>query len=448
MFKFLLLILLISPVSASIILEVCPNPYDPNSEYVKVFVDSNCTLTDGEGSITFNRTGTFYVAKNSTAFERSFGFPPDYEFKGRFALSNSGEKVWIVRNGKILDEFSWKNADKGLIYYRTDRGWDFRYEDWTDFDSVRDYVSGSVIVSPANYRIKANSIVLASYTLTDPSSIDCDNLTIFLDGNVVGGIPANEMTLPGDVHFLRSNSYRHFHWKFAVADGDRVVITTENWNFNKRGYIVEFKSEKIAKYLLSVLDHDRRYEYDVKKFSKPRHSFKSFKTGKIVKFESQVEVFVLPDCNPVLKVMRSAKKRLLIQAPYLGVEWKPLLKTIENVSKHVRTKIILNDDETKEFLEKLARSKDLKLEVRKMESLHGKMIVADDVALITSANLNEYGLERNREVGILIYDKKVADFLANSFEEDWSSGRGNVCHLLVAVTVLAVALLLAHRKLR
>ncbi len=450
MLKFLLLMLILSavPVSASVILEVCPNPYDPNSEYVKVFVDSNCTLTDGEGSITFNRTGTFYVAKNSTAFERSFGFPPDYEFEGRFALSNSGEKVWIVKNGKVVDEFEWRNADKGLIYYRTDRGWDFRYEDWTDFDSVRDYVSGKVIVSPANYRIKADSIVLASYTLTDPDAIDCDNVTIFLDGNPVGGVPLNEKFL--NATFLKSRSYKHFHWKFAVADGSKVIITTENWNFDKRGYIVEFESEKIAKYLLSVLDHDKRYRCSVKSFSKPRLSVKSLSAGKIAKFESQVEVFVLPDRNPVLEFMMSAKRRLLIQAPYMGVEWEPLLNTIENVSKRVETKIILdeNDVKTKEFLEKLAKSKNLKLEVRTMRHLHGKMIVADDVVLITSANLNEYGLKLNREVGIKIYDKKIADFLADSFDEDWNSDEGNSYHLLVVATVLALSLLLIHRRLR
>ena len=452
----LVLLLVATPVEASRLLEVCPNPLNSEAEFVKVYVDSNCTLSDGEGNVTLNRSGTFYVAKNRTDFFESFGFYPDYEFEGRFGLSNRGEEIYLIQNGKIVDSFGWKNADKGLIYYRTQNGWDFKYQDWTNFSPVEDHVSGMVVVSPTKYKIKAESLVLASYTLTDSSFIDCNNVTIFLDGNPVGGVPMNEMIVAKryNVTFLKSSSYRHFHWKFAIADGDKVVITTENWKWNKRGYIVEFESDKIANFLKSVLNHDKIYATEVGKFGKPKRSFKALKNGDELKFNSRVEVFVLPDCNPIFKTINSAKRRLLIQAPYMDFDWfwkdKPLLDAVINASKHADVRIILSSDEiaTKRFLEDLAEVENLNLKVKTMDNLHGKMIVADDVAVITSANLNKYGLKLNREVGVVIYDKKVADFLAEKFDEDWGTKRGENYYLIAAMIVLTTALILTHALIR
>ncbi len=456
MLKLLLLVLVlaVTPAEASYLLEVCPNPIDAKAEFVKVSVDSNCTLSDGEGNVTLNESGTFYVAKNKSAFFKSFGIYPDYEFKGRFALSNGGERIWIIQNGKIVDEFGWKNADRGLIYYRTQNGWDFKYQDWTNFSSVEDYVSGRIIVSPTKYKIKADSLVLASYTLTDPSFIDCDNVTIFLDGNPVGGAPINEMILSGNVHFLKSSSYRHFHWKFAIADEDKVVITTENWKWNKRGYIVEFESDKIANFLKSVLNHDRIYETEIVEFGKPMHNFKTLKKGDELRFNAKVEVFVLPDRNPIFNLISSAKRRVIIQAPYMDFEWfwndRPLLDAITNASKHAEVRIILSEDEiaTKQFLEDLAKAENLNLKVKTTENLHGKMIVVDDVALITSANLNKYGLKLNREVGIIVYDAKVADFLTKKFEEDWGGKKQENSYLILTAIALAIALILVHAFIR
>jgi len=448
----LLLVLAVTPAQASYLLEVCPNPTNAKAEFVKVYVDSNSTLSDGEGSVTLNTTGTFYIAKNKTEFFKSFGFYPDYEFKGRFGLSNSGEEIYLIQNGKIVDSFSWRNADRGLIYYRTRNGWDFRYQDWTNFSPVEDYVSGRIVVSPTKYKIKADSIVLASYTLTDESFIDCDNVTVFLDGSPVGGVPMNEMIVAEryNVTFLKPSSYRHFHWKFAIADGDKVVITTENWKWNKRGYIVELKSGKIANFLKSVLNHDKIYKTDVGEFGKPKRSFKVLNGGDELNFNSRVEVFVLPDCNPILKTIDSARKRLLIQAPYMDFDWfwkdRPLLDAIINASKHAEVRIILSKEDmaTKQFLEDLAEAENLNLKVRTMENLHGKMIVADDVAVITSANLNKYGLKLNREVGVVIYDSKVADFLAKKFDEDWGSKKQENGYLIFAAIVLTTALILTH----
>ena len=261
----------------------------------------------------------------------------------------------------------------------------------------------------------------------------------------------NEMILSKkyNVTFLRSNSYRHFHWKFAICDGDRVIITTENWKWNKRGYIVEFESKKIADFLKSVLDHDRIYSTHVKKFGEVKSKIKTLKHGERINFESKVAVFVLPDCNPIFQEIESAKRRVLIQAPYMDFEWfgndKPLLNAIVNASKRAEVRIILSDEATKQMLDELAEIEGLNLKARTMKGLHGKLIIVDDTAIVTSANLNKYGLKLNREVGVIIYSKDVADFLADKFDEDWSAERKDyTAYLIASVILLMLAIALTH----
>jgi hypothetical protein len=227
--------------TASHLVEICPNPYgDDGAEYVKVLCDSECIIDDGEGSITVNKTGVVVIAKNSTSFRNSFGYNPDIEFYGRFALSNSGETIYLIENGSIVDSFSYGRdlnyLDEGVVYYKNG-SWDFYYQDWSKLQPVEDIVEGTIIVSPANYTIDADSeLILASYTLTN---FDIVNLAkkgvkveVFLDADPTGGIPPEEMEVVrelveanGRVHFLKSSSIKNFHYKFAIVDGKKVIIT-------------------------------------------------------------------------------------------------------------------------------------------------------------------------------------------------------------------------------
>ena len=79
-----------------------------------------------------------------------------------------------------------------------------------------------------------------------------------------------------------------------------------------------------------------------------------------------------------------------------------------------------------------------------IKNLHGKMIVADDKVLIISTNLNEYGLKMNRETGIVIYDKRTADYLAKVFNNDWKC-ESNTIYLIPTTMLFIMTLALAHK---
>ena len=52
--------------------------------------------------------------------------------------------------------------------------------------------------------------------------------------------------------------------------------------------------------------------------------------------------------------------------------------------------------------------------------VHNKGIVSDDMALVTSINWTVNSVNNNREVGVIIHSKEVADFYAEAFNNDFN----------------------------
>jgi hypothetical protein len=474
----ILVLIAISPSNAHLnsrIIELCPNPYgDEGAEYVKIFCNAECILSDGEGSVEVG-SGIFTIAKNPLAFYKLFGYMPDIEASGKFALSNSGEEVVLIENNSIVDSFTYGEdgfgyVDEGVVYFRTNGSWDFRYQDWTSFLPAKDYVTGRIIVSPTSYSIDAKKeLIIASYTLTDLSLLELSSkgvrVEVFLDANPVGGVPIEEIEIARKVrvHFLKSDSFKNFHYKFAIVDDRKVIITTENWKWDKRGYIVEFESKKAVNLLKEVLKHDLLYESNMGKTGEIKGLGNSGVVNEF-RFSGEVEVFILPDYNPIFDTTAKAKRRLYIQAPYLDFRWfngTPLLDAILQAARNgADVKILLGskynaerNQKTAEFLNEIAKQENLRIEAKLIKlgdfkSLHAKMIVADNESIITSANFNKYGLKLNREVGVVIYSKEASNFLAEKFVEDWNGKSFEVSYAIPVAILLAFALFVAYRGLK
>lgn len=458
------------------IVELCPNPYgSEGAEYIKADCsgDNDCYLTDGEGKIEF--TGSITAAKNSSAYSSAFGSSPDREFSSRFALANSGETISLFKDDELIDSFTYGEdidlLEEGVIYFRDNDGWDFRYQDWSGFKSVEDNVSGRIIVSPADYAVEAEEeIELASYTLTNYQfsqlAKEGVEVEVFLDATPVGGIPLEESeAIRGlETHFLDAESYRNFHYKFAVIDSQRVVLTTENWHWDNRGYIVEVESVKAADFFHNVLEHDIKYEGHKGKVGDIEggngESYPS--SGREFNFNGRVEFFVLPDVNPVFDHISGASNRVYIQVPYMDFKWfngTPLLDSILSATeKGAEVKILLDSKYNKEgnqrtadFLNEVAEKRGLDIKVKLMEymPLHAKMVVADDHTLITSANFNRYGLKLNREAGLIIYDNKATESVAQQFEKDWKGNQELDTNFIVpAILILSASIIITYKTLK
>jgi len=419
-------------LAATQLIEVYPNPYGlDEAEYIKFHCDSNCVLTDGEGEITVS-AGTHIAAKNLSYFKERFGHEADIEFPPKMALSNEGEEICLNEDcfyyGKDVSLL-----DDGIIYYRTESGWDFKYEDWSNFSCVTDRVEGRLIITPADYTLDDGWIV-ASYTFSAPFK----PAKLYVDASPPY-IPCRELEIP-NTYFLNANSHRNFHYKFAVK-GENVVLTTENWIFTKKGYIVEFKSGRIADTLLKLLESDERY---ISK--KPEYctdsSYRNGYGGRYSEFSANVTLFIIPDCNPILEFISSARSRLYIISPYMNLGWYTTGGLYDSIKRAIE-----NGAEVSIFLDSRYADKNVVESLRNsgvrvnlVEGLHGKAIVSDDRLLITSANMNMYGLKLNREVGVIIEDRELANFVV---EDIGSVKKDEITTLDLTFTVIAFLISLA-----
>ncbi|MBO8179413.1 MAG: hypothetical protein H0Z19_02890 [Archaeoglobus sp.] len=395
---------------AATLIEVYPNPYGlDEAEYVKFHCNSSCLLRDSNGWVNAE-AGTQIATKNLSYFEERFGYKADIQFSPKMALSNRGEEV-CVEDADGKDCFYYGKdvdfLDEGVIYYKTPSGWDFRYEDWSNFSCLTEVVEGKLIITPSDFYLDGGWIV-ASYTFHAPFN----PATLFVDARP--NKPCREFET--NTVFLSSPSYRNFHYKFAVKNNS-VVITTENWQFSKKGFIVVFENHNVSKMLLQLLENDLKYSMNVSK-SCSEWVYRNGAGGKVLTFKAPVTVFILPDCNPVLEFISSARQRLYIIAPYIDFKWYKdggLLEAIRKAKQNgAKVKVVLDAKyASKEAVETLREEG---VEVELVERLHGKAVVADEKLLITSANMNMHGLKLNREVGVIIDSPKAADAVVDEFE--------------------------------
>jgi len=392
-------LILLMVLAATQLLELYPNPYGSDeAEYIKFHCDSSCILTDGEGRLEVGE-GTYVAAKNLTHFQQRFGYEADVPFPPHMALSNNGEEICLNEDcfyyGKDLSFL-----DEGVIYYRTQSGWDFRYEDWSSFSCLNETLEGELIITPADFTLDDGWIV-ASYTFHAPFTPS----KLFVDGK--DPTPCRE--LEENTIFLKSPSYKNFHYKFALR-GDKVVITTENWQFNKKGFIVTFESKNVSIALLNLLENDEKYSSSQPE-SCSNWVYVKGEGGKSLHFKAPVTFFILPDCNPILDLISSCRQRLYIIAPYIDFKWYKSGGLLDSIlqarNQGAEVKVILNSQyASPESVETLRKEG---IDVFLIEKLHGKAIVSDDRLLITTANMNMYGLKLNREIGLILHSKEAAD---------------------------------------
>jgi hypothetical protein len=420
------------------ILEICPNPYgSDDAEYVKFYCPSECVLSDGEGVIEAG-PGVHIAARNKTAFYRHFGFIPDIEFSKNFSLSNSGEEV-CVNDECFFYGRDIEFLDEGVVYFSKNGSWDFRYEDWSDFEIITDFVSGRLIITPSNYRFDKPAMV-ASYTFSE-ETINAEEL--FIDASPPN-VPCKELELDRPVHFLASSSYRNFHYKFAVSDSF-VIVTTENWRFAKKGYIIEFESQKIAGRLKKLLQNDLRYESNKPQRCSHWKKAEVDGEGKEITFESSVTLFILPDRNPVFDFISSAKKRLYIRVPYMDFGWYKsggLFDAIKGAKDNGAEVVVILDSVYGRRSETIEKLEEIGVRVTFDEKIHGKAVVADDRLLITSANFNMFGFKLNREIGLIIDDAGVANFVA---EDMMKSEHKMPLYLIPSLVAFVLSLLILAR---
>ena len=135
--------------------------------------------------------------------------------------------------------------------------------------------------------------------------------------------------------------------------------------------------------------------------------------------------------DPVVRALvTKARRRLLATVPYAHAGAAPVRDVLELMqeanARGVECGLLLGVPPAPQDAERLRR---LSFEVRRMDparstSGHAKGVVADAVALISSANWSAAGLRGNWEVALRVADRRAAGYFAEAWRRDWETGLG------------------------
>lgn len=262
----------------------------------------------------------------------------------------------------------------------------------------------------------------------------------------------------GTVVTIDNGRYRFDHAKYALADGNRTLVMTENWgftglpadpSFGNRGFGAVVDHPGVAADLASVfsLDADTRRPDVAPHRRRPDPAFRSgygTPTGDHrPRFDpatvpgAAVRPLLSPDeAGDLLDVLALARDRIDLWALDLAPVWgadAPLLDALVTArDRGAKVRVLVNDNpryDPDQVERVAARLSPHGIEVAGLRAgepfanLHAKAAVVDDAFYLGSMNFNDNAFTNNRELGVVVADPDAADWAADVFADDWDRAR-------------------------
>lgn len=323
---------------------------------------------------------------------------------------------------------------------------------------------------------------------------------LFLEGGAVGGLVdqgkwvAQELHNAGaQVRFIvhdsannRFQRYAYDHAKYAIVDGFKVFVQSENWkktgvpvdnSAGNRGWGVVIENVAYASYIKSVFDHDWNPAMPdsfpftpghptyggpsagfVPDTSVPTGSYVSPFASKTFYGTHTVTPVVTPEhglleSKGILGLIKSATKSLYVQQLYIHKYWggsacsvtacpNLFLEEVINAARRgVKVRVSLggafldpsdprDNTQTRDYINAIAVAEGLDMEARiekssvtKFEKIHNKGLIVDgQKTLVSSINWSENSPANNRELGVIVDSPAIAEFYTDIFFYDWYDG--------------------------
>jgi phosphatidylserine/phosphatidylglycerophosphate/cardiolipin synthase-like enzyme len=285
------------------------------------------------------------------------------------------------------------------------------------------------------------------------------NISLLVEGEPVAGIGDPSVS---QLHFLEDagvnvsvmlsrDGYRRYdfvHAKYLVADGHRLLVMSENLVDealrHNRGWGAVVESAQATAFLLRLFaaDVDRR-QGDVLPVGLAFEETKPFSAGspstnhtsRIEMVQCRMRFAISPETSldTLLSLVSSAGTRLLLeemQADYEDMVQLGLAPALaEAAARGVQVRVLLDssldkkDSENRHFVQSIGQGVEARLasDAHVFTTIHNKGIVSDDTVLVSSINLGSTSIGENRELGVVLEAKTLADRLAQIFAADWSN---------------------------
>jgi phosphatidylserine/phosphatidylglycerophosphate/cardiolipin synthase-like enzyme len=464
-------------------------------------------LSDGEGSVTFTSlrlpeggsvtwtdgSGRFPALFPGEAFLNSSS--GNVECQGSLKLADDGDQVFLFDGrGVLMDVLHYGSSEplapwsgpsvvcrKGMMLSRHSP--EVGHQAWSA------EVPGIFSVSTSWYRAEVvpvlypenglevltneidrsrESVDLCTYIMENwtlarhlaSASLRGVNVTVLLEGQPVGGVSQNGAAIAyylrdagAEVWIMRSSSsfrrYDYLHAKYAVFDGERVMVCSENMadsSFSSnRGWGAVAHSRQLSSVAAGLFERDlagKGVDVFPLELSLPQAQGGP---GHLVPHPSSMDVqqadialFSSPHQyrEMLVTLLDSAQRRVLIQQMRIQEDWlegEVLSSLFRAAERGVQVQVMLDSGlgtkeenrRTASSLNQRAASNSWDLECRLMneslsiERLHNKGVVVDDTVLVGSANWVDNSMEENRELMMAIRSEGTASTYSSWFQDDW-----------------------------
>ena len=529
--------------------EFCPDPWLPNDadEYIVLSGSGSLdgiTVAGEHGGFRFppgtKIDGQLTIARDGLSYKKSHGNFPDFEWidyspgvrnvitGDQLRLANTQGRLMLFDKGNLVQEVSWPGDVKpreGQVHYRENGKWDPRplmigqsrlqpalFRNVTVTTFVSPDCSNEVFSSAMNQA--SSRILLNMYEFSSPAMGDLlvaakdrgVDVQVLIEGGPVGGISPEEKSLIWNINrsgipvvSMTSTKtehapYRYDHAKYAVIDGDGLLITSENFKYSgfppegmsgNRGWGVFVRSTEVATYFTTVFTTDSGSSSVIPytglaaaaELVPLRKHATEFTPGQ---FEgATVTPVIAPDTSyQIIDLLDSAEKNIEIEQAYIKNETpltlNPFLSSAINASRRgVHVRVLLDsywfnvegpndNDEMAVLINRIGTSEHIPLEAKcidlslnQLEKIHNKGVIVDDKrVLVSSINWNSNSPNFNREAGVIIDHPGVAEYFRNVFEDDWSPRytateiKTGDLKIPVALIVIGLLVVLYYRRRR
>ena len=285
-----------------------------------------------------------------------------------------------------------------------------------------------------------------------------------------------------DVDNNINDRYSYIHAKYAVFDGRRTVVMTENWKesgvptdptYGNRGWGILVEDPSLGAYVTDIFNSDWNSSHpDIFPYS-PDHERYGDPVNGFVLNESTIEGNYRPHFHPVeidgpvnitpvmspdtsllsgsgiIKMLNEAKETVLAELFYFDTGWdqnglsgpNPYLEALIDAARrgcHVKVLLDSSDydqdqvpdnEPSMEYLRELADNEDLDIETKLFDTAmtnlakhHNKGLIVDSgYVLVSSINWNINSITNNRELALIIESEDVSAFFHDVFMSDWEN---------------------------
>lgn len=291
---------------------------------------------------------------------------------------------------------------------------------------------------------------------------------VLLEGDVLGGDRSEEYSLMksltnagGEVRLINDNlpgnyeRYSYVHSKYAVIDGERTIVTSENWTGRNlgtgicnRGWGAVIDSGDFAEYMTKIFEHDYKTEFgDVKTlestypglwpypgnltYSRPDSGYS------VQPYAASLVPAVSPytSLEAMKYLMDGAERRIFSQQMDLGSSFSnlaaesPLKWMASAADRGLDCRFILDATISKDNAEKAVNMINATTSVRAVtikggdgfNLTHNKGVIADGKVWVGSVNWTDNSFRNNREVAVILSSPEVTEFFLAAFMKDWKA---------------------------